>query len=64
MPPFVSDLESFTLIDRERRAAALASRTENAELFRLAIAVTLFGVIYSVTLRLVPRRSCSRVSSR
>jgi len=61
MPPFVSDLESFTLIDAKGELRP-CSRTENAELFRLAIGgYGLFGVIYSVTLRLVPRRKLQRV---
>src|SRR5205823_12435320 len=38
------------------------SRSENTELFHLAIGgYGLFGVIYSVTLRLVPRRKLERV---
>jgi FAD/FMN-containing dehydrogenase len=61
LPPFIVDVESFTLLDAEgdlRRC----SRTDNAELFRLAIGgYGLFGCIYSVTLRLVPRRKVERV---
>ncbi len=61
LPPFIGDVESFTLLDGEgdlRRC----SRTENAELFRLAVGgYGLFGCIYSVTLRLVPRRKVERV---
>ena len=38
------------------------SRSENAELFRLAVGgYGLFGFVYSVTLRLVPRRKVERV---
>ncbi len=60
LPPFVSEVESFTLVDArgERRRC---SRTENADLFRLAIGgYGLFGVIATVTLRLVLRRKLRR----
>ncbi len=61
MRPFIGDVESFVLIDaggKPRRC----SRTENAQLFRLAIGgYGLFGVISSVTLRLEPRRKIERV---
>ena len=61
MKPFVSDIESFTLID-STGAVRHCSRTENRELFRLAIGgYGLFGVVYSITLRLVPRRKLQRV---
>jgi FAD/FMN-containing dehydrogenase len=61
LPPFVSDVESFKLIDAAGELKN-CSRTENPELFRLAIGgYGLFGVIYSVTLRLVPRRKVQRV---
>jgi FAD/FMN-containing dehydrogenase len=61
MTPFVGDVESFTLVDAAGRLVR-AGRTENAELFRLAIGgYGLFGPIYSVTLRLVPRRLLQRV---
>jgi FAD/FMN-containing dehydrogenase len=60
-PPIVADVESFVLVDaqgEERRC----SRTENPELFRLAIGgYGLFGVMTSVTLRLAPRRKLQRV---
>src|SRR3989441_5155512 len=60
LPPFISDVESFTLIDAKGELRP-CSRTENAELFRLAIGgYGLFGFIYSVTLRLVPRRKLQR----
>jgi FAD/FMN-containing dehydrogenase len=61
LPPFVSEVESFTLIDAagERRRC---SRDENAALFRLAIGgYGLFGAIATVTLRLVPRRKLRRI---
>jgi FAD/FMN-containing dehydrogenase len=61
MPPFINDVESFRLIDA-RGNLVNCSRTENAELFRLAIGgYGLFGFIYAVTLRLVPRRKVERV---
>ncbi len=61
LPPFVGDVESFTLLDG-RGELLNCSRTENPELFRLAIGgYGLFGFIYSVKLRLVPRRKIERV---
>jgi FAD/FMN-containing dehydrogenase len=61
LPPIVSDVESIKLLDARGRLVN-CSRTENAELFSLAIGgYGLFGVIYSVTLRLVPRRVLERV---
>jgi len=61
LPPFISDVESFTLIDAKGDLRP-CSRTENADLFRLAIGgYGLFGFVYSVTLRLVPRRKLQRV---
>ena len=61
LPPFVSDVESFRLLDA-RGELVNCSRTEHSELFRLAIGgYGLFGFIYSVTLRLVPRRKIERV---
>jgi FAD/FMN-containing dehydrogenase len=55
MQPFNSDVESFTLIDGNGDMRT-CSRSENAELFRLAIGgYGLFGIIYSVRLRLVRR---------
>ena len=61
MPPFISDIESFKLINGARQRGQLQPR-ENADLFRLAIGgYGLFGFIYSATLRLVPRRKLERV---
>jgi FAD/FMN-containing dehydrogenase len=60
-PPIVGDVESFTLVgpDGEVRRC---SRDENADLFRLVIGgYGLFGVVYSVRLRLMPRRKVERV---
>jgi FAD/FMN-containing dehydrogenase len=61
LPPFVGDVESFTLLDA-RGELVNCSRTDNPELFRLAIGgYGLFGFIYSITLRLVPRLKVQRV---
>jgi FAD/FMN-containing dehydrogenase len=61
MPPFINDVESFKLVSA-RGNLLNCSRTENPELFRLAIGgYGLFGFIYSATLRLVPRRKLERV---
>jgi FAD/FMN-containing dehydrogenase len=61
LPPMISDVEAIKLLDAHGRLAE-CSRTENPELFSLAIGgYGLFGVIYSVTLRLVPRRLLERV---
>lgn len=60
-PPIVGDVESFVLLDADGRLHS-CSRTENCELFSLAIGgYGLFGVIVSVTLRLVRRRKVQRV---
>ena len=54
MKPFIDDVESFVLVDA-RGNARTCSRTENAELFRLAIGgYGLFGAISTVKLRLDP----------
>ncbi len=61
LQPFVGDIESFRLLDA-RGELRNCSRTDNADLFRLAIGgYGLFGFIYSVTLRLVPRLKVQRV---
>jgi FAD/FMN-containing dehydrogenase len=61
MAPFISDVESFKLLDA-KGALRTCSRSENSELFALAIGgYGLFGFIYSATLRLVPRRKLERV---
>jgi len=55
LPPFVADVEDFTLVGADG-AVRRCSRTQNAELFRLAIGgYGLFGVIDRVRLRLAPR---------
>ena len=61
MKPLISNVESFTLINAEGKLMC-CSRDENNELFRLAIGgYGLFGLIDSVTLRLVPRQKLRRV---
>ena len=61
MKPFINDVESFVLVDA-RGNARTCSRTENAELFRLAIGgYGLFGAISTVKLRLIPRQKIQRV---
>ncbi|MGH8641280.1 MAG: FAD-binding oxidoreductase [Burkholderiales bacterium] len=61
LPPFVGDIESFKLLNAGGELVN-CSRSENPELFRLVIGgYGLFGFIYSVTLRLVPRRKVQRV---
>jgi len=61
MKPFIADVESFVLIDA-RGNARTCSRTENAELFRLAIGgYGMFGVVSTVKLRLVPREKIQRI---
>jgi FAD/FMN-containing dehydrogenase len=61
MKPFVSDVESFVLVDA-MGTAHTCSRTENPELFRLVHGgYGLFGVVTSVQLRLMPRRKVERV---
>lgn len=61
MKPLISNIESFTLVDASGELRH-CSRRENRELFTLAIGgYGLFGVIYSVKLRLVPRRKLRRV---
>lgn len=59
--PFIGDVESFTLMDADGNLKT-CSRTENAELFRLAIGgYGLFGIITRVRLRLMPRSKLERV---
>src|SRR4051812_196952 len=58
--PFISDIESFKLLTG-RGQLANCSRTENAELFRLAIGgYGLLGFVYSVTLRVLRRPQLQR----
>ena len=61
LPPFVADVEAFTLVNHKGDVVP-CSRRENGELFALAIGgYGLFGIVYSVTLRLVPRKKVERV---
>src|SRR2546423_6804810 len=61
MKPLISNIESFTLINADGKSIR-CSRDENNELFRLAIGgYGLFGLIDTVTLRLVPRQKLRRV---
>jgi len=61
MKPFISDIDSFELVDAAG-AVNHCSREENRRLFTLAIGgYGLFGAIYSVKLRLVPRRKLQRI---
>ena len=61
MKPVISNVEAFTLIDGDGKTVR-CSRTENDELFRLAIGgYGLFGMMNTVTLRLVPRQKLRRV---
>jgi FAD/FMN-containing dehydrogenase len=61
MKPFVSDVESFVLVDATGTAHR-CSRTENPELFRLVHGgYGLFGIVTSARLRLVPRTKVERV---
>jgi FAD/FMN-containing dehydrogenase len=61
MKPLISNVESFTVINADGKSMR-CSREENNELFRLAIGgYGLFGLIDSVTLRLVPRQKLRRV---
>ena len=61
LPPFVADVEAFTLVDATGEVRR-CSRTEEPELFSLvAGGYGLFGIVTSVSLRLTPRRKLERV---
>jgi FAD/FMN-containing dehydrogenase len=61
MAPFIGDVEAFRMVNA-RGELVRCSREENAELFALAIGgYGLFGVVTSVSLRLVPRRKVQRL---
>jgi FAD/FMN-containing dehydrogenase len=61
LAPMIGDVESFILLDAEGNLRT-CSRTENAELFRLAIGgYGLFGVVTRVRLRLMRRTKLERV---
>ena len=56
LPPFISNFESFVLVDANGNCQ-VCSRKQDPELFKLVIGgYGLFGIVYSVKLRLVPRR--------
>ena len=60
LKPFDSDVESFRLVDAMGQVKT-CSRAENPKLFSLAAGgYGLFGVVYSVKLRLTPRRKLER----
>ena len=61
LPPFISNVESFLLVD-EKGDCHACSRHENPRLFELVIGgYGLFGWVYSAKLRLVPRRKVRRI---
>jgi FAD/FMN-containing dehydrogenase len=61
MRPFVGDVESLVLVDAAGETLR-CSRAEHPDLFSLVVGgYGLFGVVYSVELRLVPRRTLERV---
>ena len=61
LKPFVGDVEAFTLVMADGRTLR-CSRSEHAELFRLAVGgYGLFGIVSSVTVRLMPRQKLRRV---
>src|SRR5438128_9960195 len=61
MKPLISNIESFTIITADGKPIRCA-REENSELFRLAIGgYGIYGLIDTVTLRLVPRQKLKRV---
>ena len=61
LKPFVGDIESFRLVSADGRVLT-CSRSQNQNLFKLAIGgYGLFGVVSSVTLRLMPRQKLQRV---
>src|SRR4051812_31738016 len=61
MKPLISNIESLTLINADGKSIR-CSREDNSELFRLAIGgYGLFGLIETVTLRLLPRQKLRRV---
>ncbi len=61
MKPIISDVESFDLIDASGETRR-CSRSENSELFRLAVGgYGVFGIVTSIRLRLVPRQKVERI---
>ena len=61
MAPLIADVESLVLVDASG-SLRTCNRREHAALFRLVIGgYGLFGIVSSVTLRLVPRQKLERV---
>jgi FAD/FMN-containing dehydrogenase len=61
LKPIIGDVESFVIVDADG-IASRCSRSENAELFRLAIGgYGLFGIVTRITLRLGARRKLERI---
>lgn len=61
MKPFISNVESFVLVDAAGTALT-CSRTQNPQLFSLINGgYGLFGIVTSLQLRLVPRKKIERV---
>lgn len=61
MRPFIADVDSLMLLDADGEVREV-SRARHPELFRLVVGgYGMFGVVASVTLRLVPRRTLRRV---
>ncbi|NOS81917.1 MAG: FAD-binding oxidoreductase [Nitrospira sp.] len=61
LKPFVGDIESFKLVLADGQVM-LCSRFQNSDLFKLAVGgYGLFGIVSSVTLRLMPRQKLQRV---
>jgi FAD/FMN-containing dehydrogenase len=61
MKPIIADIQSFELIDANGTRKT-CSRTENSDLFSLVIGgYGLFGIVYSICLRLTPREKMERI---
>ena len=61
MRPIIADIESLVLVDAEGVVHS-CSRQQNGDLFRLVIGgYGLFGVVYAIELRLVPRQKVERL---
>lgn len=60
MRPFIADIESLTLVNPTGQLQR-CSREENSDLFRLLVGgYGMFGIVYSVTLRLTRRKKMQR----
>ncbi|THJ24846.1 MAG: FAD-binding oxidoreductase [Nitrospira sp. CG24E] len=61
LKPFVGDIESFKLVSADGQVVS-CSRSQNSDLFKLAIGgYGLFGIVLSVTLRLLQRQKLQRI---